>query len=119
MDQGFCPGGSKMNPAQKQAVIASLKELIGQMQGEMAKGDGDKEMSGEVLAEAIESATEGAAHENMEDEMEDKGEMSEDAMAMKEDMKNMLSGRPPKPSRAKMSVMAVEMKKPGKKFGKA
>jgi hypothetical protein len=113
MDQGFCHGASKLNPAQKQAAIASLKELIAQMQGKMAEGDGEKEMSEGVLAEAIEAASEGSAEESP------KEEMSEEAAEMNEDMKMMLSGRKKPPSRAKMSVMAVEVKKPGKKFGKA
>jgi len=114
MDQGFCPVGSKMDSAQKQAVIASLKELIGQMQSQMAAGEGETEMSEDSLSEAIEDATEGSKGEESEGM-----EMGDEAMAMKEDMKNMLSGRPKPPSRAKMSVMAVEVKKPGKKFGKA
>lgn len=114
--QGLCGADKKMGAAGKAAVISSLKELIAQMQGQMVAGEGDKEMSGDTLSEAIESATEGAKHEGME--MEGKEMPGEEAMSMQEDMKRMLNGPKAKPSRAKMSV-AIQVKKPGKKFGKA
>jgi hypothetical protein len=112
--EGLCAKGARLGPAEKQAAIASLKELIAMMQGKMAEGDGEQEMSGDSLSEAIEEATEGAAQSESP-----KMEMSEDAMSMQEDMKNMLNGPKAKPSRAKMSAVAIQVKKPGKKFGKA
>ena len=111
-----CMEGKKMGPAGKQAAIASLKELIALMQGKMAEGDGETEMSGDSLSEAIEEATEGKGRESAEaPEME----ASEDSDMMKEDMKNMLSGRKKPPSRAKLSITAMQFKKPMKKLGKA
>jgi hypothetical protein len=80
----------------------------------MAEGDGEKEMSEDALSEAIEEATEGSSEEESP-----KMAMSEEAQMMNEDMKNMLSGRKGPPSRAKMSAVAIQVKKPGKKFGKA
>lgn len=111
--KGFFCKDEKMGKAQKQAAIASLKELIAQMQGKMAEGEGEEEMTADALSEAVEEATETASNEEQEGE-----EGEDEAAAMQEDMKNMLSGRPKAPSRAKMRVMALEVKKPGKKIVK-
>lgn len=107
------PAGGKMGPSHMQAIHKALGDLRALMQQKMNAGDGDEEMSGQSLSDAVGKAS---ANANGGDAST---EPSEDQTAMNDDMKRMMGGRPKPPSRSKMSMVSMSMKKmPGKKFGK-
>ena len=90
--------------------MAMLQNLIEQMYGLMAKGEGDDPMKEDDLSEAVEDSVEGPASEGgkMMEKMA-MGDEGEDCVDDEEKM-NFMKSKDTRPKRKSITVMAVKAK---------
>ena len=93
----------------KEQKMAMLQNLIEQMYGLMAKGEGDEPMKEDDLSEAVEDSAEGPTPdpENMMEKMA----MDDDECEVDDEEKmNFMKSKDTRPKRKSITVMAVKAK---------